>query len=109
MNSKQVNFFLTAADQAELLRRFVTKSEFVVLASVTEGGRLHLLESAEVKEMGRDRLTVYLARPGDLHAVKLQSLQHQIYKTIDIVKSPLVEFARCYHADGLLRRGRLYF
>jgi hypothetical protein len=109
MRSRQINFFLTAADQAALLKYLDTRVEFVVIESVAEGDRLQRLETAEVKIMGVDRLKVCLVRPNDIGAVQLTALKNQPYKPVDVLRSPVVEFVRCHHADNILRRGRLYF
>jgi hypothetical protein len=109
MNSKQVNFFLTQVDQANLLNQFRAKRDFVVVRSRAQDGHLSLLDSAEVKEMGIEALQVHLARPVDLEAIQLNLVPNQPYMTINVLKSPVIEFDRCYQADGILRRGRLYF
>ena len=110
MHSKQVNFYLTANDQARLLTCLrESVGEFTIVESIAEGDEPHPLEIAEVKRMGVDRLKLYLVRPDDVGAIKLNILRSQVYKAVDVVRSPVVEFARCYHADGRLRRGRMYF
>jgi hypothetical protein len=109
MNSRQINFFLTASDQAELLMRFGAKGDFVVVQSRARDGNLCLLESAEVKDVGVEPLQVYLARPTDLEAIQFHILESQPYNTVDVVRSPVIELSRCYHVGGRLRRGRLYF
>jgi hypothetical protein len=109
MQSKQVNFFLTVDDQDDLINAFRARvGEFVIIDSIAEGGRLRLLQTAEIKRMGAERLKVYLARPNDVALVRLNHLQHHPHETVDIVRSPIVEFDRCYHRDHQLRRGRLY-
>jgi hypothetical protein len=109
MNSRQINFFLTAVDQAALLAHISAKHDFRIIHSLVQCEAPALLSSAEVKEMGVDRLKVYLARPEDLEAVHLNFVPNHNYKTIDVVKSPVIEFVRCYHVGEQLRRGRFYF
>jgi hypothetical protein len=109
MNSRQINFFLTATDQAELLIRLGSKGDYVIVHACTQDERLYLLENAVVKEMGVEPLTVYLVRSTDIDAIQLNVVPNQPYKSIDVVRSPVIQFSRCYHAGGRLRRGRLYF
>jgi hypothetical protein len=101
MNSRQVNFFLTAADQASLVRQFATREAFVVVQSLAQDDGVRLLKTVEIKEMGTEHLKVYLARPSDVGSIQLNAL--------DVVRSPVIEFVRCFHQGNLLRRGRLYF
>jgi hypothetical protein len=108
MNSRQVNFFLTARDQAELLTQLAAVGDFIVVAGTTKSGGVNRLESAEIKQMGVDRLQVYLMRPNDIGGVRFHDVPKMGYKSVDVLRSPVVEFDRCYHAEGLLRRGRLY-
>jgi hypothetical protein len=110
MHSKQLNFYLTANDQAALLTRLRRNvGDFTIVESITERDEPHPVKSAAIKRMGVDRLKLYLARSDDIGAIELNVLSNQPHKTLNVVRSPVVEFIRCYHADGRLRRGRMYF
>src|SRR5262245_8694059 len=109
MNSSQINFFLTTADQASLMKHFEARGAFIVVHSRAQDNSVRLLKTAEIKKMGTEPLTVYLARPCDVGAVQLNVLQQQAYSTIDVVRSPVIQFTRCFHLENRPRRGRLYF
>jgi hypothetical protein len=108
MRSKQINFFLTATDQAELLKEFGIEDDFVYIDSIAKGRQLCYLETAEIRKMGVERLKIYLVRRRDVELVRRNALQDQPHDAVDVVRSPVIEFMRCYHADHQLRRGRLY-
>ena len=59
--------------------------------------------------MGAERLQIYLARPADVDAIRLNSMPGHPTMAVDVLRSPVVEFARCYHVGNRMRRGRLYF
>ena len=108
MHSRQISFFLTASDQAQLLRQLRDAADFVVIDSRAELGQIRLLEEAEVGEIGVGRLLVYLTRSNYHEAIRLIPLRNQNFQAIDDLRSPVVQFARCGHADHQLRRGCLY-
>jgi hypothetical protein len=108
MRSRQINFYLAGADQARLEAAMRRVGDFLVLDSIVESAEPRILESTEIERMGEERLTVFLVRPVDLRAVKLNTLRDGMPKTIDDLRSPVVQFARCYWDEKELGRGRLY-
>jgi hypothetical protein len=109
MMSRQVNFFLTPADQAALMAQFAGVGEFALIDGIAPDRRPQLRSTAENRQMGVERLTIYLVRPQDVDAVVLNDVKGQPYRVVDVMRSPVIEFDRCYQAGNLLRRGRLYF
>lgn len=109
MNSKQINVFLTAGDQAALIGAFNDKVPFVVVHPRSHDGEVNRLEDAQIREMGKDLLKIYFVQPRHIDRIKFNSLKIQTYKVVDTVRSPVVEFSRCFHVGNILRRGRLYF
>ena len=108
MRSRQINFYLTAADEAELVRRFARRGEYAVLASNAQGRRPELLESAESGKTPADRMQIFLAQTHDVEAVILKKAREDLWY-IDVLRSPVVEFDRCRQTKQKLGRGRLYF
>lgn len=108
MSSRQINFFLTAGDQAQLEQKLRAVGEYVVVGLICKDGRPVVLRDAVIKQMGTDRLTIYLVRPNDIRNVLCRELPTHANKVIDLVRSPVIEFARCYHAADGLRCGRFY-
>jgi hypothetical protein len=61
------------------------------------------------EKMGKEDLTVYLARSEDLNHVRTVHVPSQNTFVVDPTSSPVVEFHRCYFSGSLLREGRVYF
>ena len=109
MRSRQINFFLTAFDQASLLERFSDRGDFAIVNPVSPNGAPHLLETAEIKAMGTDRLAIFLVQRDRIDDIQFKFIAKQTYYIVDVVRSPVIEFDRCYHHANRLNRGRLYF
>lgn len=107
MRSSQVNFFLTKNDQAELLADLDPRGTFVYVESLSRDGSLGILESAEIKRMGTDRLKIFISLAKYFNEIVLG--QSSTAAFVDVSKSPVVEFGRCYQDDQCIRRGRFYF
>jgi hypothetical protein len=108
MMSQQINFYLTERDQAELEVALRTVGSFVPIADIDERGGPCVLESATIREMGKDRLKIHLVEQGNLSEVRFQEVPAREFRVVDVIRSPVVEFVRCYYVGGQLRRGRLY-
>lgn len=68
-----------------------------------------MLETLDLLEQGQPWLYFFLVRADDVGSVVMRHVPAQGYWTVDVVKSPVIEFNRCFMGDHLLRRGRLYF
>jgi hypothetical protein len=106
MRSSQVNFFLTRTDQAELLRTIDRLNSFVYVEAVSQDGSPRILESPEVRKMGSERLKIFVARPEHASTIILRQSSKDAF--VDVLRSPAVEFSRCYQDDHCIRRGRFY-
>jgi hypothetical protein len=105
---KQVNFFMHPDDLAEFDAWLRNRDETVVLADCSQTPMPQLLSSVSIGRMGEESLRVFLVRSTDLPNVISRSIPNRGY-LIDGLRSPVVEFSRCYFDDKLLRRGRLYY
>jgi hypothetical protein len=109
MRSRQINFFLTAADQAALVAHLMDRfGPFLFVARRSDNDAPQQLDGAAVKTVGAEPLTICLARQKDLGQVRLEALTQKQCYVVDSLLSPVIEFSRCHHAGGLLRRGRMY-
>src|SRR5262245_46465412 len=110
MNSKQINFYLTSSDQAELIRRLDVKvqGELIAVFSRVQRDRPELIDLKDIHALGKEHLSVYLLRPVDLDQVILRENPHQQYKVFDDQRSSVVSFSRCFRTESGLHRGRLY-
>ena len=105
----QVNFYLDSLDSMALEQALRDLGPLLVLHSLSPGSEPRILESANFQEGARPWLFVLLVRPEDLHAVVTRYVSAQGHWTVDVVKSPVIEFDRCFFDGTILRRGRLYY
>jgi len=106
---QQVNFYLDHVDTVALEQTIRTLGPLLVLHSRSPGSEPRVLESVSIEENGQPWLFVHLVRPEDLQAVVTRHVPAQGYWTIDVIKSPVIEFNRCFFDGTILRRGRLYY
>jgi hypothetical protein len=108
MKGSQVNVFLLPQDTVEMERQLRRRVPFVGARALEPDGRALRIESLAVEEMGKTRLRVYLLPEWLAARADLYSTEERSGDQIDPGVMPLVEFDRCYHEPGLLRRGRFY-
>jgi hypothetical protein len=106
MRSRQVTFFLTPKDQAELLSKLDPSGQFVYLASHYSNGQMQILQTPVVQQMGQEALTIYIARTDDLDTIV--STGREQFLSIDVLRSPVIEFSRCYMGERHMSDGRFY-
>lgn len=109
MKSKQINFYILPEEQEWFESQLRQQGEFVVIRDLSSLSAPELADSTVVHEMGKERLRIYLARSSDVSCIVGRPIPAKSAWSIDEIRSPVVEFSRCYF-DGrsLLRRGRLY-
>ncbi len=105
----QVNFHLTPTDTSELEARMHAVGPMVVLHSRSATGKPRILENLDLTEGEQPWLYYFLVRPDDLDEVAMHHVPAQGYWTVDVLKSPVIEFNRCFFDGKLLRRGRVYY
>lgn len=105
----QVNFYISPTDTV-LLERTLRKSFPLVVVHDRSASRApRVVDSLDVEEDGKPWLYLYLARPDDLDELVMQHVPAQGYWALDVIKSPVIEFNRCFFNDQILRRGRVYY
>lgn len=107
MNSGQINFYLHPDDQASFEAALRGCGELLVLQGLEASTRPVLSTTTSILEMGRENLRIYLVRPQDIGSVCGRQQPSGAW-TVDAMKSPVVEFSRCYFDGTGMRRGRLY-
>ena len=106
---KQVNFFLLAGDLIALEAEIGRIEPFVVLHSRSKSKEVRRLGGFGPDKAGEDWLHLFLVRPDDAANVVTQHVSAQGYWSIDALRSPVIEFQRCFFDGKSLRRGRAYF
>jgi len=67
---------------------------------------MQILQTCIVQQMGQEALKIYIARTDDLDAIV--STGHEEFLFIDVLRSPVIEFSRCYMGEGRISDGRFY-
>ena len=105
----QVNFYLTPPDVAALEEALRNIEPMIVLHSRSNAPEPRVLNNLNLAEDGKTWLFFYLVRASDLTDVEMCHVPEQGYWSIDVIKSPVVQFNRCFLDDKILRRGRVYY
>lgn len=108
-NSRQFSFYMTQQDHAELEGCIRDQVDWTPLAGVTGDSRPHVLNTTIVSKMGQERLGIYLCQPARVDDVVLSQVAGQSDRFVEALRSPVIEFDRCYQSLDSLRLGRLYY
>lgn len=106
---RQINFYLTPTDTQELERFLRIREPLCVLHSRSPVNEPQVLQTTDLIQGGKQWLFFKLVRSTDIDQVLMEYVPAQGYWTIDELRSPVIEFNRCYIDDQALRRGRLYY
>jgi hypothetical protein len=92
MSSRQVNFYSTPLDYAEMEKRLLKIGPFLMFASRSYDGNAPLLSGPLVDHLQIDHRCLYLALPAHKDLVELETISTQPYKLVDVMRSPVIEF-----------------
>jgi len=106
---RQCTLFLTPADMQRLEADLANQAVPLIIAGRLRCNELEFQSHLSIRRMGDEWLTLYLTRPEDLEQIRLLETTDQGYWHVDSLRSPVVEFCRCYYGNGILRCGRLFF
>lgn len=107
--SHQINFYLTPSDVEALEIKLGNAEQYVVLHSRSKTNHPFALNRLDYVEGDKSWLYFYLVRPEDVNSVVMRNVPTQDYWTVDVVKSPVVEFNKSFFDGKILRRGRVYY
>jgi len=109
MNSKQLYFYLNLEDQC-LFDQMLKADEQIIFCRY-QAKKMHpiFLESTVIKEVGEEALKIIMVRKTDIENIKYRKVTGRNSYFIDTLRSPVIEYSRCYVTKKLVRRGRLYF
>jgi hypothetical protein len=102
----QINFYISPKEMEQRLRNL---GPLAIIHSRSASASPRILTSLDVEEEGRPWLFLFLARPEDLRGVVLKNVPSQGYWIVDVLRSPAIEFTRCFFDGRILRRGRAYW
>jgi hypothetical protein len=105
----QVNFYATPTDIEKMEEGLRNLEPMIVLHSRSTSAAPRVLRSLILSEEARPWLYFFLVREGDLGEVVTRQIPSQGYWSIDVVRSPVVEFSSGNLERKALRRGRVYY
>ncbi len=105
----QITFYLDKEDSSALEARLRRMGPLVILHRRSMTGRPRQLASTDLYEEGQSNLFYCLVRPEDLDKVTMEYVPAQKHWMIDTLRSPIIEYDRCYTDERLIRRGRMYY
>jgi len=105
----QINFFAASEDFTYIEQEIRRIEPLAVLHSRSNTATPRSVPSVDLQDDSQQWLFFYLVRESDLPMVVTEHVPAQGYWTIDALRSPVVEFDRCYFDGRILRRGRVYY
>jgi hypothetical protein len=109
MKGRQLNVYLTPEDSHLLERHLRSLLDIVAFEWRSTESSVRQLPNMEIQEMGKPWLTIGLARPEDVPNLGLRQIESKDFRILDVLRSPAIEFSRCFFDGKILRRGRLYY
>jgi hypothetical protein len=107
MRSKQVNFYTTPNDERHLIDQIGHKMEFICMPSISQVE--HGVKTSYESIVKTENYNIYLLDESRLSDIKFLSAKERGIYYVDQLRSPAVQFSRCYCKDNIIRRGRFYF
>ena len=108
MRSRQINFYLSEADQQMIDQILVADNSLIVLEARSQTEKLLIRPNTLNGDMGKEPLKILLARKIDVSKLVVRKIHGQEIFAVDTLKSPVIEYSRCFIGDDFIRRGRLY-
>lgn len=109
MNSRQLNFYLNLSDQHLFDQMLRADGQTKLCRYQTEQASPCFLKSSIIRKMGEEPLKIVLVRKSDIEDIQYRKIRDRNIYSIDTLRSPVIEYSRCYVGDNVIRRGRLFF
>ena len=111
---RQVNFYLSKGDQAELAEKFDRLGTVLAIPYSSATPKSTSLPVSGFAHWIPDLSPPNLFRPEDIDGlVSRRTVMNDpklgVRYFIDIFRSPVIEFSPCVYEDNQIRRGRLYY
>lgn len=106
---KQINFILLPIDLKTLEKEIGKVGSFVVLHSRSNSSEVRRLNELDNELSSENWLYFFLVRPDDINLIITQYIESGNYWAIDGMRSPVIEFHKCFFDGKNIRRGRAYF
>ena len=109
MRGRQINVYLTPEDSDLLEKHIRSLVDFIAFEWCASDSSVQRLLNTGIPKMGKSWLTIGLTRPEDIGNLVLRPMENRESSSVDILRSPAIEFTRCFFDGKVLRRGRLYY
>lgn len=109
MKSSQLNFYLNQDDQFDLNKRLVDQDEILFCKARSNFEHPTFIGNSLIERMGEDALKICLVRKTDVPDLVFRKIKNSDQYKIDTLRSPVIEYSRCFVGPKFIRRGRLYF
>lgn len=105
--SKQINFFMDLNDLSAFDEYIHSLRDVAIIKLPLQRSQLNCSNTV-LNQSDEEWIDVYLTKHQYLEDVLIQFVEAQNYWVIDELRSPVVQFLRCYRGETYIRRGRLY-
>ncbi len=109
MASVQVNFYLMPDEQASFDQLLKSAGALRIITGMSSAFRPQLASTTVLHSPGAEDLKVHLVRDQDLELLRADQGPDGKEWFVDVLRSPVIEYWRCFTDGKILRRGRLYF
>lgn len=100
---------LMLPDDMLALERDLQKFEIRIVPGDLKEPRLDFFSDFQLRKPGKENLRVYLTRQEDLQSVVIRPSGNGRMWTIDDLRSPVIQFDRCYFDGKIIRKGRFFY
>lgn len=105
----QVQIYLLPEDTLLIEKYFMGSDNAKFIQYCSPSAEIAVSDTLAVQEMGKSWLPIFIVREKDLKDLEVKHIEAQSYWTIDSLRSPVIEFSRCFFDGNVLRKGRLFF
>lgn len=106
---RQIYFYLEPRDLVPFERALLEPGDTSILHHRSPNPEPRVVDSLVLEEGGQPWLFFSLVRTEDMPAIVMRHVPAQQHWTIDVLRSPVVEFSRGRFDGSALHRGRLYY
>jgi hypothetical protein len=107
--SRQVNFFLSDNDQAELMLKFDQLKTVAAAVQPMKTNNVNMVPITSLSRWNPGANPPVLFRPSDCTTLSIRLSGNGLDFLVDIFDSPAIEFLQCIQRDNGIQRGRLYY
>lgn len=106
---RQITLYLLPSDTSLFEESLKKSLDISFFEYESPSSRPRPVASLGIPSMGESWLIIYLTLPNQAKNIVCEKVPSQGYWTIDSLRSPVVEFSRCYFNGKVLREGRLFY